>query len=279
MKLSDLVKNTEALPAAPEILHKLISIIQNSDTDSYDVVSLIATDPSIVTGVLKLANSSLYAPPSPVTELGEAVSLLGVREIYRIVTAVTSNSFLDGELSSMDIQKGGLWIHSLAVAHIMEIIAESSSPIDGLPYTLGLLHDIGKLALHHACGEAYTDIFREIELEKVSISKAETRKLGFDHAQAGSQMLEEWKFPKEVFIPIRYQYAPNEAGEFKELAGALQVANWAAGVIGCNDGRDTWALDMTSDAFSIGEATLERALLEGQDRFEKAKLALANGLN
>lgn len=279
MNLSDLVKNTKALPAAPEILPKLIEMMQNSDTDAGDVVILIATDPSIVTGVLKLANSSLYAPPNPVTDLSEAVSLLGIREIYRIVSAVTSNSFLDGELSSMDIQKGGLWIHSLAVAHIMEIIAEASSPLDGLPYTLGLLHDIGKLALHHACGEAYTDIFKEIETENVSINRAETRRLGFDHAQAGSQMLEEWNFPKEVFLPIRYQYSPYEAGEFKELAGALQVANWAAGVIGCNDGRDTWALDMASDAFPIDEATLERAILEAQDRVQKAKLAVISGSN
>ncbi len=279
MNLSDLVKNTKALPAAPEILPKLISMMRNSDTDAGDVVSLIATDPSIVTGVLKLANSSLYAPPSPVAELSEAVSILGIREIYRIVTAVTSNSFLDGELSSMEIERGGLWIHSLAVAYVMEIIADSKSPLDGLPYTLGLLHDIGKLALHHACGEAYADIFREIETEKISINSAETRRLGFDHAQAGSQMLEQWNFPAEVFLPIRYQYTPNEAGEFKELAGALQVANWAAGVIGCNDGRDTWALDMASDAFSIEKDTLERALLEGQERVEKAKLALPNGQN
>lgn len=279
MNLSDLVKTTKALPAAPEILPKLIAMMQNSDTDAGDVVTLIATDPSIVSGVLKLANSSLYAPPSPVTDLAEAVSILGIREIYRIVTAVTSNSFLDGELSSMDIQKGGLWIHSLAVAHIMELIAEEHTPLDGLPYTLGLLHDIGKLALHHACGEVYSDIFRDIELEKVSINRAESRKLGFDHAQAGAQMLEEWNFPKEVFLPIRYQYAPDEAGEFRELAGALQVANWAAGVIGCNDGRDTWALDIESDAFPIDEPTLERALLEAQEKVEKAKLALAAGSN
>jgi putative nucleotidyltransferase with HDIG domain len=279
MNLSDLVKNTHALPAAPEILPKLIAMMRNSDTDAGDVVSLIATDPSIVSGVLKLANSSLYAPPNPVTDLGEAVSMLGKREIYRIVSAVTSNSFLNGELSSMDIQKGGLWIHSLAVAHVMELIAEKHSPLDGLPYTLGLLHDIGKLALHHACGEVYADIFKQIETEKVSINRAESIKLGFDHAQAGAQMLEEWDFPEEVFIPIRYQYEPREAGEFKTLAAALQVANWAAGVIGCNDGRDTWALDMDNSVFPIDEETLERAILEAQDRVEKAKLALVNGPN
>ncbi len=279
MNLSDLIQNTEALPAAPEILPKLVAMMRNPDTDSSQVVTLIATDPSIVSGVLKLAHSSLYAPPRRATDVADAVALLGIREVYRIVSSVTSSSFLDGELSSMEIQKGGLWIHSLAVAHIMEIIAKDCSHLEGLPYTLGLLHDIGKLALHHACGETYTEIFKEVEAEKVSVNQAESRTLGFDHAQVGAKMLEKWDFPEEVFLPIRYQYNPLEANEYKELAGALQVANWAAGVIGCNDGRDTWALDMAGDAFQIDEVTLEQAIIEGQERVEKAKQALSSGLN
>ena len=92
-------------------------------------------------------------------------------------------------------------------------------------------------------------------------------------------MLKEWDFPKEVFIPIRYQYEPNKTGEFKALAGAPQAVNWAAGMTGCNDGRDTWALDMDNNAFPIDEEALERAILEAQDRIEKAKLALVNGPN
>ena len=97
--------------------------------------------------------------------------------------------------------------------------------------------------------------------------------------QAGTQMLEEWDFPEEVFIPIGYQYEPRTTGEFKALAGALQVANWAAGMTGYNDGRDTWVLDMNNSAFPIDEEALEGAILEAQDRIEKAKLALVNGPN
>ena len=44
-------------------------------------MSAISADPSIVAGVLKLANSSLYAPPNPMTDLSETVSLLGIKEI------------------------------------------------------------------------------------------------------------------------------------------------------------------------------------------------------
>jgi putative nucleotidyltransferase with HDIG domain len=279
MTFSELVNNLEALPPAPEILPRLVRIMKDPDTDANDIVSLIQTDPSIVAGVLRVSNSGLYAPPSPVTDLGDAVTMLGIKEIYRIVNLVTSGKFLEGELTSMDIQKGGLWKHSLAVALFMEIIASDCTQYEGLPYTLGLLHDIGKLALHHRCGPSYVDVFRKVETERVALNIAEADTLGFDHAEAGAKMLENWGFPKEVYIPIRYQYDPSQAGAYRELAGALQVANWASSVIGCNDGRDSWALEMNPDVFQIEESKLESALLEGRLRLELAVKALEPGVN
>jgi len=142
MTLAELLKKTPSLPVTPEVLPKITRIMKDSDTGADEIMSVISTDPSIVAGVLRLANSSLYAPPSPVTDLGEAVSLLGIKEIYRIVSNVASSSFLDGELSSMEISKGGLWTHSLAVAIVMETIAENESDLES-----GILaEDVGRPA-------------------------------------------------------------------------------------------------------------------------------------
>ncbi len=279
MTLDELIQNTTALPPAPEVLPRLVSIMKDPDADSADIVSVISKDPAIVTGVLKVSNSGAYAPPSPIADLNEAVSMLGIKEVYRIVNLVTGGAFLNGALPSMEIQKGGLWKHSLAVALIMDLIAKDCTDIEGLPYTLGLLHDIGKLAMHHGCGERYTNVFQQVETERVSVDSAESEIIGFDHAQAGSKMLEEWGFPPEVYLPIRYQYHPKEATEFKELAGALQVANWAAAAMGCNDGRDSWALEMDPDVFHIEERELEKAVLEGRFLLQKASKALQTGDN
>ena len=281
MTVEDLIKNTESLPPAPEVLPKLVKIMKDPDTDSNDVVQLIATDPAITAGVLKLSNSGAFSPPSPVTDLHEAVALLGIKEVYRIVNLVSSGSYLNGALPSMDIAKGSLWEHSLAVALMMDVICREKVPAaEGLPYTLGLLHDIGKLGLHLGLGERYIDVFRAVETERVSIDQAEAKTFGFDHAVAGSKMLEHWGFPEDVYLPIRYQYHPMEAPEeHRQMAGALHVANWAAAVIGCNDGRDSWALEMVEGAFSIEQSQLHLAILEAQERLLKAKKALQIGLN
>ena len=279
MKLAELLKKTPTLPVAPEVLPKLTRIMKDSDTGADEIMKVISTDPSIVAGVLRLANSSMYAPPSPVTDLNEAVSLLGIKEIYRIVSNVASSSFLDGELTSLEIGKGGLWTHSLAVAVVMETIVENESDLEGLPYTLGLLHDIGKLVLHHAYGECYNRVFKGVETENVPLNQAETALFGFDHALVGGEMLKEWGFPEEIYIPVRYQYAPEKAGSLRKMSDALQVANWAAGVIGCNDGRDTWALNMENLSIDIEEIALQRGIIEAQERMQQTKQALSAGTN
>ncbi len=280
MTIEELIKNTESLPPAPEVLPKLIKIMKDPDTDSNDVVQLIATDPAITSGVLRLSNSGAYSPPSPVTDLNEAVAMLGIKEVYRIVNLVSSGDYLDGALPSMDIGKGSLWQHSLAVALIMDQIGKTHTDMEGLPYTLGLLHDIGKLGLHLGCGEEYVNVFKKVETERLSVCKAEEKTFGFDHAVAGSKMLEEWSFPDYVHQPIRYQYEPmNAPEEHRALAGALHVANWGAAVIGCNDGRDAWALEMVEGAFAIEQKELELGILRAQESLEKAKKALAVGAN
>ncbi|MCH6255249.1 HDOD domain-containing protein [Puniceicoccaceae bacterium K14] len=275
MNISELIQNTDSLPPAPEILPKLVEIMRDPDADSNDVVSLISTDPAIIAGVLKLSNSAAYSPAQPVTDLNDAVAMLGIQTVYRIVNMVSGSEFLDGSLSSMAISSGGLWEHSLAVALMMDQIAKGLSEVEGLPYTLGILHDVGKLLFHLGLGEEYVKVFKRVETERISITKAENQTFGFDHALAGSTMLEEWNFSPEIFIPIRYQYTPNEAPEFKELAGALHIANWGASVLGCNDGRDSWALEMCEGAIDIDEATIQMAILETKMGLEKAKQSVA----
>ncbi len=280
MTVEELIQRTDTLPPAPEVLPKLVKIMKDPDTDANDIVQLISTDAAIMAGVLKLSNSGAYSPPSPVTDLQDAVAMLGIKEVYRIVNLVSSGDYLDGALPSMDIGKGSLWAHSLAVALIMDQIAKDLTDMEGLPYTLGLLHDIGKLGMHLGCGEQYVNIFRKVETERLSLDKAEIQTLGFDHALAGSKMLEQWSFPEEVYIPIRYQYNPIEAPEeHRKLAGALHVANWGAAVIGANDGRDCWALDMIEGAFDIEQHALELAILNAREKLEKARQALAVGAN
>lgn len=215
MTLAEIISNTEALPPAPEVLPRLVEVMKDPDADANDIVAVIQTDPAIVAGALKLSNSGVYSPATPVTDLNAAVALLGIKEIYRIVNLVTGGEFLDEALSSMDIHRGGLWKHSLAVALMMDLIASDNCEHEGLPYTLGLLHDLGKLALHHGCGERYVDIFRKVETDRMAINAAESETLGFDHAEAGSKMLEDWGFPEEVYSPIRYQYRHSRGGRIQ----------------------------------------------------------------
>jgi len=274
MILEDIVRNTTSLPPAPEILPRLVRLMEDPDADANDLVELIKSDPGIAASVLRLGNSGAYSPATPITDLHEAVALLGLKEVYRIVSLVTSGDYLEGALPSLEIRQGGLWEHGLAAAMLMDRIAKPYAAAEGHAYTVGLLHDIGKLLLQRACGDSYASIFAAVETERLSIDQAEAKRLGFDHAAAGAAMLESWGFPEEIYLPIRYQYRSKEAPRLRELAGALLLSNWGAAVLGCNDGRDAWALDMSESALEMDEKELELIIVDTQPQLEKAKRAL-----
>ena len=63
------------------------------------------------------------------------------------------------------------------------------------------------------------------------------------------------------------------------MSDDLRIANWAAGAIGYNDGRDTWALDMENLITDIDEITLSRGTVEAQEGMEQAKQVLSAGSN
>ena len=146
-------------------------------------------------------------------------------------------------------------------------------------YTVELLHDIGKLVLHHTYGNCLNRVFQGFETEDLSLNQAETALFVFDHALVGGEMLKEWGFQEEIYIPVRCQYTPEKTGPLRKMSDDLQIANWAAGAIGYNDGRNTWALDMENLFTDIDDITLPRGIVEAQEGMEQAKQALSAGSN
>jgi len=273
MEIDEIISQTDTLPPAPEVMPKLIELMKDPNADAGDIVELIATDAAIAAHLLKLSNSPAYCASSSVNSLQDAVSLIGIKEVYRIVSLYLTGDFLDGELPSMQIPKGSLWEHSLAVALVMDQICSEIAAPEGLPYTIGLLHDIGKLGLHIGCGERYVKVFKKVESERLPLNKAEEAAIGYDHAVIGARMLENWRFPEEVYLPIQYQFRPQEAPEeCRPLTAALHVSNWAAAAIGCNDGRDSWALEMID--CGCGQSQVELAMLETRELLESARQSM-----
>ncbi|NIV71460.1 MAG: HDOD domain-containing protein, partial [Calditrichae bacterium] len=72
------------LPIRPQIIQELIQLSQNSKVSMSEYVTVISKDPGLAGEILKVVNSSYYGLKNHISDLKMALSMLGLREIYRI---------------------------------------------------------------------------------------------------------------------------------------------------------------------------------------------------
>jgi len=74
-------------------------------------------------------------------------------------------------------------------------------------FLIGLLHDVGKLAIALMPTELNSSLDRLI-IKGCESSIAEVVVCGFDHAEAGADVLKHWKFSDELIAAVRFHHAP-----------------------------------------------------------------------
>lgn len=261
MKLDNFIEQVRNLMPCPHILPELLKVLEDTESDPWEIVKLVKLDAALTVQVLALANSAYYSFPEPCTDLNEAIQRIGFQELYKLVGLVLCKRLVGHNLSAYYVEEEEVWEHSLACATAMEVIARKRGLNLPMAYTLGLLAHVGKIALNQVGTESFANVFTQIEVEQLSMPKAEAKVIGFDHAATTAALLEKWNFPTDARMAVAHQYAPMEAPEPRDLACALHVALWVVAAVGFNAGRDAWAIDM--DERALGQLRISPSDLEG----------------
>jgi putative nucleotidyltransferase with HDIG domain len=182
---------------------------------------LISQDAAMTAKILQLVNSSFFGLARRVTNVPDAVALLGLRTVHALVLMTGLFNHLDlGENNSAD----ELMQHSLSVGAAARLIAGSVSQDRDLmndAFVAGLLHDIGKLVL--AAGFGIRDFASEAESDS---SLHECERFGMSHADAGAYLMDLWGLPSTLVEAIAFHHCPEKSMTtgFTPLA-AVHVAN------------------------------------------------------
>ena len=99
------------------------------------------------------------------------------------------------------------WKTSLIGAVSTKILTEKILPnFAEDAFFLGLIHNIGILALNQCMPKQYQLVLNETEDCSFSHSEAENRYLGFNHMQLGEYMARSWGLPESFTIPILHHH-------------------------------------------------------------------------
>jgi len=200
----------------PDICVRIRAMLDDHNTSLDDIGELIALDPSLSTKLLKLANSSLFRFESQIDTLSKAISVIGGEALYNLVMAETASSAFE-HFSSDVIDLKRFWLQSVYAGLVAKHLAKIAR-IRGSErfFVLGLLHNIGELLIAVQAPELA--IKSSQYSETVSPWQQQQQILGFDYAQCSSELMQMWRLPSQLYLPIKYIHDENKALKDKEIA-------------------------------------------------------------
>jgi putative nucleotidyltransferase with HDIG domain len=194
------------LPTLPLVANKINAVLHDPGSSVSDLSKIIEKDQSITAKVLKLVNSALYSLSEKVSNINQAIALLGYRNIsYIVMTLSVFDALKTVEKNSFDRKK--FWIHSISVGNLSLNLARECEflLVDDI-FTSGLLHDLGKVFLDGFMHEEFENIIAKAEEEKVSFIEAEHALYDVDHTMVGEWMARTWQLPLHVIAGIKHHH-------------------------------------------------------------------------
>jgi putative nucleotidyltransferase with HDIG domain len=222
------------LPPAPKIAMKVRQLI-TCNTEIEGLVDLLKQDLSIATKLISVSNSAFYRGVTKNTGLSQAVRRLGIDRTVEVVMSICCRGYFVTNHPAYKKLVEDLWWHSLACAHAIEmVIHRREQSVDEDLFSLGLLHDIGKLILIQVAADlerpkkSTTDIhFEELKLMMTA-----------HHKRFGAAILKRWGYDDDFVALIRSHRAkvdPSAASAGQVLYRADLLARAAGFGLGEED--------------------------------------------
>jgi putative nucleotidyltransferase with HDIG domain len=249
--LDNYINAIKALPPAPRVLAQLLVLLNKEDADAGRIVELIAFDPALTAKVLQRCNNA--AAGRAVSDLGQAVTLVGFNEIYRLVAMVTGEGLLGSEQQGYGIGRNELWEHSVTTAVAARVLARKLDGEENLAFTAGLLHDIGKLVLGTFLEGNQPSVLKETGALGHSFLEAEKAILGAEHAEIGGRVLARWSFPENLVSAVWHHHHPAQARPYEQLAAYIHLGDIIAHCLGQAQGYGSFAVRPQAEALEILE--------------------------
>lgn len=257
--LPAVAQRIESLPSLSDVVQEFLEISRREYITPKDLERVIAKDQALVARLLKLANSGFYSTSRNVATITDAVILIGLDAMKKMVYAVASEGLMCRGMRCYAYPDRGFWVHSLAVGMTSRALAEAApeSTLRGEEaFVAGLLHDVGQLVLDDLLDRAPG---------KRAIAMAEEAAIcGLDHAAIGELIAQRWHISVPVATAVRHHH--DLGGDAQHRSGVACVAlaevictTWAIGLQSWMDLGEE--IDATKHAGLLADIGLEPAAL------------------
>jgi len=171
-------------------------MMDEEEPDIEDISALISNDVGLSAAILKIINSPFYGMNRRISEIKQAVMMLGLKTINGLVTALLLKASFKGE-ASISLER--FWDDALDIANAMSFIGnvvKNEVPVDML-YSIGLFHDCG-IPLFALKYQNYQETLIEANKLNVNSVALEEKYYQTNHTVLGYYVASSWHLPKEI---------------------------------------------------------------------------------
>ncbi len=219
---------TVDLPPLTGALQRILEIINNELTSSKELENIILYDQSLTAKILRLANGSFYGMRGQVSSVSQAIMLLGYEQVKYVCLCTLFMQICGDEFNLSPDTRERLWKHALATARLARGIAERKPWVNTQQaYVLGLLHDLGRVAMAVHFKDYYETVTRLSEARRVPHWQIESE-LGLTHMEIGKWMCIKWGLPEVFKHTMEYHHYPARSPSHSCETHLVYLANVVA---------------------------------------------------
>ena len=200
----------ENLPTLPGIAQKILAAVKDEKSSLEKIRDIISHDPPLSGKILGLINSPFYGLPSQVTTVAHAVNLLGANTVTKVALSF-SLLRLGGDGPDSGFNYPDFWRDLVMAAVASRLMARRLFPSRAEDaFTLGLLHEIGRLCLNQALPKQYILVLQERKDFSCTYLDAENKILGINHQDLGAYLIKKWGLPDYFGDLVRTHHLPEQ---------------------------------------------------------------------
>lgn len=221
----ELAQVVDQLPPVTSVMQRLLAVLQDPFSEVADISRLVRVDTALTAQILRVANDPRYGLTGQVASIDQAIQIVGVNEITRLVTALGARQPVQRRtLTRYKLPPHRVWMHTLAVAVGAEIVAARLLGDAETAYLAGMLHTIGFVALDGIAARNNVPP----RSPQVPLLEWEQQQFGTDNAETAARVLHHWNLPPAIVQGVGSRYQPPNNETIVEPGGLLYLASYLA---------------------------------------------------
>lgn len=223
VEMQPLFNQINNIPQIPEIVRILISQANDPNIDFKPIAETVEKELVISVKVLRTVNSAHYGLSSKVGSVQQALVILGMAELKKLIVVSGIVSSID-EVPGIDLND--FWLDNFRTATYAKWLANHTKLNDSdMIFTAGLISSLGKVLIHLDDVTTAKKINAEVRAG-INRSDSERDNLGFTHQEVSAELCRIWQFSDELIDTVTKAGEPLNFDDISLAACTVHIARY-----------------------------------------------------